>query len=292
MVAIEFSGGRVLVGAEIVHPAAKMFPTGDEEYVSRLAASIKIEGQLTAIVLTPDGQMLEGRGRWAACKIAGITPVTRVERTTNPWNYILASNSEQLKNLPESQRAMVLGQVPMLGFVGTPTGGVGEPPSRRGLEELTGVSSTTIYRAQLIHQHGVPGLIELTAAGSVPLTTACRMSEADVAVQQRFVERVRAGENPRFIAKPTERRLARIPKEPRSPARAPMRNRHRFVRKQTVTQFLDTLSSLSTIIDAAEALDPGITPEEARAFLYELSRKHIAYRRICDLLKERKEQQS
>ncbi|HEX4395418.1 MAG TPA: hypothetical protein VH084_28390 [Mycobacterium sp.] len=292
MVAIEFSEGRVLVGAEIVHPAAKMFPTGDEEYVHKLATSIRTEGQRTAIVLTPDGQMLEGRGRWAACQAAGVTPVTRTERAANPWTYILTANLPQLAAMPEPQRAMVLGQVPMLGHVGTRRGRIDEPPSRRLLEEMTGVSATTIHRAQLIVQHGVPGLIELVAAGSVPLTTARRISQADVAVQQRFVERVRAGENPRLIAQPTDRKLARIPKEPRN-TRAPMRHRHRFVREQTVVGFLDSLSGLSTLIDAAEGgLEQCITPEEAGRLLYELSRKHIAYRRICDLLKERKEQQS
>ena len=291
MVAIEFSEGRVLVGAEIVHPAAKMFPTGDEEYVRQLAASIKIEGQHEAIVLTPDGQMLEGRGRWAACQEAGVTPITRVERATNPWTYIVTKNLETLAGMSEPARAMALGQIPMLGHVGSTRGRADEPPSRRFLEDMTGVSATTIHRAQLIVLYGVPGLIELVTAGSVPLTTARRMSQADVAVQQRFVERVRAGENPRLIAQPTNRKLARIPKEPRA-TRAPLRNKHRYVREQTITQFLDTLSSLSTLIEVAEDLDPSIPPAQAGALLYELSRKHIAYRRLCDLLKERKEQQS
>lgn len=292
MVAIEISGGKVRVGAEIVHPAAEMFPTGDEEYVEKLAQSIRTEGQLTPIVLTPDGFLLEGRGRWAACHQAEVTPVTRVERVINAWTYILQSNLEALARMPEHMRAMTLGRIPMLGHVGTPRGRVDEPPSRRGLEIMTGVNATTIHRAQKIYQHGTPELIELASSGAVRLTTAVRMAETDAKTQARFVERVLAGENPRFVAQPTERRLSRIPRASAPERRAPVRHKHRYVRKETVTQFVDMLSSLSTIIDAAEDLEPGITPEEAGAFMADLARKHIAYRRISDLLKERRDQQS
>jgi hypothetical protein len=277
-----------------VHPAAEMFPTGDAEYVGALAEYLAANGMeyCQPVVLTPDGQLLEGRGRWAACRLIGKVPPSRVERVVNAWTYIIQSNAAALAELPMPRRAMLLGRVPMLGHVGTPTGRVDEPPSRRAVHLMTGVNATSLHRAQKIWQHGTPELIELASSGAVKLTTAVRMAETNAKTQNRFVERVLAGENPRFVALPTERRLARIPKAPPASQRVPLRHKHRYVRKETVIQFLDALASLSTIIDAAEDLEPGITPEEARAFVAELARKHIAYRRISDLLKERRDQHS
>jgi hypothetical protein len=156
--------------------------------------------------------------------------------------------------------------------------------------ELSGIGSTSIYRSQRLHKYGAPDLIELTRTGAVPLSTAARMCESDTATQLRFVERVTAGENPRNVAAPTERRLARQPKETPVNPRGPMRNRHRYVRGQTVQQLMDTLSSLNTLLDAAEGLEPSVTPEEARRMRSDLARQHVAYRRICDLLNERKDQ--
>jgi hypothetical protein len=295
MVAIEISEGKVRVGDEImprVHPAAELFPTGDAEYVGALAEYLAAHGleHCETVVLTPDGRLLEGRGRWAACQLIGKVPPHRVERTTNPWTYILRSNEIALREMPEPARAVLLGRVPMLGHVGSPAHRIDDPPSRRQLMALSGIGSTSIYRSQRLHNLGTPELIELTSTGAVPLSTAARMCESDEVTQRRFVERVAAGENPRFAGAPTERRLARQPKEVPTAPRGSMRNRHRYVRSQTVQQLLDTLSSLNTLLDAAEGLEPSLTPEEARRMRSDLARQHVAYRRICDLLNERKEQ--
>jgi hypothetical protein len=297
MVAIEITEDGVRVGDAImpaVHPAAELFPTGDAEYVGALAEYFSRHGfdlsVCQPVVLTPDGRLLEGRGRWAACQLIGKVPPSRVERATNPWTYILASNEMVLREMPEPARTVLLGRVPMLGYVGSPGDRTEDPPSRRQLMALSGIGSTSIYRAQRLNKLGTPELIELTRTGGVPLSTAVRMCESDAVTQRRFVERVAAGENPRYVAAPADRKLARQPKDIPANPRGSMRNRHRYVRGQTVQQLLDTLSSLNTLLDAAEGLDPSVAPEEANRMRYELSRQHIAYRRICDLLNERKEQ--
>lgn len=56
------------------HRYADAFPMASEEELDELAASVAAVGLIHPIVLTPDGQVLDGRNRLEACKRAGIEP--------------------------------------------------------------------------------------------------------------------------------------------------------------------------------------------------------------------------
>lgn len=87
-----------------VHPAAEVWPMIPEEELEDLAASIRDVGLLEPIVLTPDGQLLDGRNRAEACRRVGIQP----ETTTydgDPVAYVLARNDRR-RHMTKGQRAM------------------------------------------------------------------------------------------------------------------------------------------------------------------------------------------
>ena len=58
----------------LFHPFADIFPMMDEAALAELAADIKAESQREPIHLWQD-QIIDGRNRYAACKLAGVEPI-------------------------------------------------------------------------------------------------------------------------------------------------------------------------------------------------------------------------
>ena len=56
-----------------LHPACKLFPKLGDVELRELADDIKATGLQNSIVLL-DGQILDGRNRHVACKIANVKP--------------------------------------------------------------------------------------------------------------------------------------------------------------------------------------------------------------------------
>ena len=62
-----------------VHPYADKYPMLPESELIELAESIAANGLRSAVVVTPDGLILDGRNRAAACKRAGVAPERRAD---------------------------------------------------------------------------------------------------------------------------------------------------------------------------------------------------------------------
>lgn len=74
-----------------VHPAAAVWPMMPSDELRALADDIKANGLRQPITLTPDGKLLAGRNRLAACEMAGVKPTTRVE-DGDPFAYVMSEN--------------------------------------------------------------------------------------------------------------------------------------------------------------------------------------------------------
>lgn len=296
MIAIAFENGKFYVGDAIpaqmpeIHPAALMFPTKDEVGVQMLAEHIHQKGLRNPIVMTPTDELLEGRGRWKACQLLGLTPTTRIERG-DPWLFILRRNARHLEAMTDAHRAMIAGHVPRWtsSRAASATRRYGDPPTLDDVAKAARVSRAAISRAQMIFWDGIAELQQIVIEGRVPIFTAARVSEQPSEVQKSFVTRVRNGENPKFIAPqdhfhPDGRRnRSRGVKTP-----APARNKNRYVRPPTVRQLIDVLAGVQLVISAADGgLDPAITPKEAATLLRELTSNRVAYRHLSELLKGR-----
>lgn len=299
MVALAIQDGKVRVGAQIVpevHPAALLFAPGDEAALNKLVSSIRREGQRKAISVTPDGMLLEGRGRWKACQRLGITPITRVERG-DPWLFTITQNRPYLDTLAYNHRVMIVGKVPQWGQPGKGRSArtYDDPPTLTELSEVSGLTRHAIARGKTILADGIPELRELVIEDRVPLYTAVRVSELSTGEQLRYVERVRGGESAKMAA-PVETRIGAYRTsrslDPDGPYRAPIRGKFRYVRQPGIRQLIDTLHSVKMVVEAAEGLDPSITAEQAGALAKELAAQHIAYKHVMDLLKARKEEKS
>ena len=93
-----------------VHPAADVFPMLEPEELEALADDIKQNRLIHPIILDADAQVIDGRNRLAACKIAGIEP--RFERLNgaDPIAYILSTNIAR-RHLNAGQRAVAVAKI-------------------------------------------------------------------------------------------------------------------------------------------------------------------------------------
>ena len=76
------------------HPIADVWPMMDEGKLSELADDIRKNGQLVPVWLY-EGKIIDGRNRWAACKIAGVTPKTQEYTGDEPTSFAVALNDRR-----------------------------------------------------------------------------------------------------------------------------------------------------------------------------------------------------
>ncbi len=88
------------------HPAADLFPLLEGDELRALAEDIKQRGQLDTILILPSGEILDGRNRYRACRIAGVEPRMDVYRGGDPIGESLSRNLLR-RHLTTSQRAVL-----------------------------------------------------------------------------------------------------------------------------------------------------------------------------------------
>lgn len=96
------------------HLACLLFPRLSEEELQSLADDIKQNG-LSDPIVTLKGEILDGRNRFEACKIAGVEPkFVEWDGDSSPLAWIISQNLMR-RNLTASQRAVVaFGLLPLL----------------------------------------------------------------------------------------------------------------------------------------------------------------------------------
>ena len=88
------------------HPACLLFPKLTGPALDELAADIKDQGLIEPIVLL-DGQVLDGKNRLAACKIAGVKPrFVQWDGDGSPIEWVISVNLIR-RHLTTSQRAAI-----------------------------------------------------------------------------------------------------------------------------------------------------------------------------------------
>jgi hypothetical protein len=104
--------GRAAVRAQgrmKVHPIADLFPMMGADELKDFAEDITVRGQLQPIVVY-QGEILDGRNRYAACLLAGVEPRFEEFDGTDPVGYILAGNMAR-RHMSKGQRAMIIARV-------------------------------------------------------------------------------------------------------------------------------------------------------------------------------------
>lgn len=98
-----------------IHPAAEIFPMLPPDELEALAQDIAENGQEEPIWLHPDGRVLDGRNRLAACELRGIEPKFRTwDGKGSAVKFVLSKNLRR-RHLNPSQLALAaLEALPLL----------------------------------------------------------------------------------------------------------------------------------------------------------------------------------
>jgi ParB-like chromosome segregation protein Spo0J len=156
-----------------VHPLADLFPMLPDDELAELAEDIKENGLIHPIVLTNDGeQIVDGRNRLAACRLAGVEPQFERLNGQDPAAYITASNI--------NRRHLTKGQQAMLRAMLYPEPKPGERTDL--LIDSTGANvpfdKALLSRARLVLKYGRDDLARAVVAGVEPLTEAFAKAKA------------------------------------------------------------------------------------------------------------------
>jgi hypothetical protein len=90
----------------IPHEAADLFPMMPDDRLAELAADI-LENGLREPIRLLDGRIIDGRNRYRACRMAGITPrFEQLAEGVNPWAFVWSLNGQR-RDLTRDQRYLL-----------------------------------------------------------------------------------------------------------------------------------------------------------------------------------------
>ncbi len=181
-----------------VHPYADKFPMLPASELADLAESIRANGLRQPVVVTPDGLVLDGRNRLAACTEMGIEADHIVYEGDDLAEYVIDANSAR-RHMSTGARAMATATV--LAEDGKRQAG------RWAYGELHGSvqSQSRGFRSRL-NEAGVvldfaPDLAPAVVSGDLALDAAFRQAE-----ERRDAERRRLEEQERLAAEEADAR--------------------------------------------------------------------------------------
>lgn len=181
------------------HEYANLFPMMPEMDLMRLAEDIKEKGQSDPVI-TLDGMILDGRNRYKACEINGITPRCEEYSGDDPLGFVVSHNLHR-RHLSESQRALVAAKWARLkhgsdGFRGNQyksgKSPIGDSPqtettTRNKAAELLKVGTTSIDRAKRAMKHGIPEIVSMMESGEISALAASQVSQLPKDEQSKAV---------------------------------------------------------------------------------------------------------
>lgn len=207
------------------HEYAEIFPFVSEVQIAELAARIKAHGQREPIV-TYNGEILDGRCRLAACKVAGVDPKyrefgSRTEDGDDPLEFVVDTNLHR-RHLSDGALALAAGKY-ATAKVGRPRKKSGqndpiisesssEEKNNTNAAEKFNISESKVKRAKRIIVQGVPELQQAATDGEITVSDASNVASQEPKVQRQAVQDVRDGKyktatasvesNPEAAAKP------------------------------------------------------------------------------------------
>jgi hypothetical protein len=149
-----------------IHPAADLFPMMTKDELQELAADIAANGLVHPIIIDDQKQLIDGRNRLAACKIANVEPRFEQLNGRDPVLYILSANIER-RHLTKGQRAMLTAIL----FPEPEKGGRGKKSQALKSAESAGFSSRRMNEARSVLRYS-RDLADSVIKGSISLDEA------------------------------------------------------------------------------------------------------------------------
>jgi len=153
------------------HPLAEIFPELDADRLGELATDIKKNGLIDPLIMH-EGKILDGRNRYAACKMAGVEPRYVDYEGHDPVGFIVSRNLHR-RQLSDSQRAMVAAKLATLGR-GANQHSEGLPLGRAS--DIMNVSERSAARARKVLKNAITAVADALKNGTLPVAEAERIS--------------------------------------------------------------------------------------------------------------------
>lgn len=217
------------------HPLCKILPEMQEDIYKALVRDIAAKG-LNVPILLFDGQILDGRHRYKACKEAGVNPLFVNYTGSDPAGYVASSCLH--RNLSSSQRAMIAfgfleyekelaktRQVELGRSHGAPLqtdkpeGVKGQARERAGAR--LGVGGTTVSKAARVIEKGSPELIDKVRSGEIALNEATKILTLGHSAQKKIVELSKSERSKSIGASTARSTAAKLRHSPTQIAEAP-----------------------------------------------------------------------
>lgn len=155
-------------------------------------ADIREHGLREAIVLHPDGSILDGRNRRRACLEAGVEArFETLAEGVDPVAFVISKNLHR-RHLSESQRAVIGARIANLRDGQRPdrASPIGEPRiTQQQAADMVGVGKRSVERARKVLEHGAPELVAAVVRDEVKVSTAAAVAELEPDEQREIVAR-------------------------------------------------------------------------------------------------------
>lgn len=277
-----------------IHPAAELFPLIEGTDFDALVEDIAAHGLRQPVVLTPAGQLLDGRNRVQACEKAGVSITTRVEQG-DPWEYVISANVLR-RHLTNSQRSMIAAKMAQYIKPGRPKHpNIGEfpAPTQRQIAEQLNVGSSQVTAAKQVLAGGSDDLIDAVSAGEVPVHTAFRVArDLGLDEQREFLREVHLGARPAQLATRMgagSDYACRDQDSAGKPVSVYNPNRGKYLTRGQLQSLLDHLGGLGHVVDTIGGLEPNLEPAEAARWARDLAAARRPLGRVLKMLKLRSE---
>lgn len=181
------------------HPLANLFPLIEGADFADLVADVRANG-LREPVVVYDGQILDGRNRYRACKAAGVPVRTVTYEGDDALRFVVSLNLRR-RHLTENQRAVVAAKISNLGegrpkensanlpsFL-QPAAPASAPISVARAAEMMNVSERSVTSAKAVLRNGVSELVDKVSAGEVSVSTAADVAQLPKEEQQEVLSK-------------------------------------------------------------------------------------------------------
>ena len=170
------------------HPAATVFPEMSEKEFADLKEDIRLHGQRDPLTVF-QGQILDGRNRYRACRELGIEAKTEEFIGDDPVAFVVSKNLKR-RHLDESQRALVAARLANLPK-GRPAENSSIDPlsiSQPAAAKKLNVSVPSVKRAAVVLNSGIPELTSSVEQGDVSVAAAVEIASLPAAEQKKIVD--------------------------------------------------------------------------------------------------------
>ncbi len=173
------------------HPLANLFPLLGEPEIQTLAQDIAENGLQSPITIY-EGKILDGRNRFTACVMKGVTPRFVDYNGHEPIKFVVSTNLHR-RHLNESQRAMVAAKLANISHGGNRKDQAANLPldpkgtSQAKAAQLLNTSERSVRNAKKVETEAVPEVIAAVESGKLPVSVAATIAEAPPEKQREVI---------------------------------------------------------------------------------------------------------